>query len=125
MVDTRVTDHVHGPAPPPCGGPARAALLESAAVLGVEVWWSGGEARHVFPSPALAPGAVDDAPWPRPVYECNGSRPRFRPVAAKGCFVYVTSGGMIDVVGAGSANYASVELRTVGTKKRQVRVPPK
>ncbi|MEY2229301.1 MULTISPECIES: hypothetical protein [Streptomyces] len=51
-----------GCSPLPCGGLSRAALLESAAVLAVGVWWSGGEARHVFPSPALAPGAVDDEP---------------------------------------------------------------
>ncbi|MFI8961876.1 NAD(P)-binding domain-containing protein [Streptomyces sp. NPDC053493] len=48
--------------PLPCGGLARAALLEAAAVLAVGVWWSGAEARHAFPSPALAPGAVDDVP---------------------------------------------------------------
>ncbi|GGS32237.1 hypothetical protein Snoj_26910 [Streptomyces nojiriensis] len=51
-----------GCSPLPCGGLSRAALLESAAVLAVGVWWSGGEVRHVFPSPALAPGAVDDGP---------------------------------------------------------------
>ncbi|MFF2745874.1 NADPH-dependent F420 reductase [Kitasatospora sp. NPDC058048] len=44
----------------PCGGLARAGLLEAAAVFAIGVWWDGGEARHVFPSPALAPGAVDD-----------------------------------------------------------------
>ncbi|MET9693216.1 NAD(P)-binding domain-containing protein [Streptomyces sp. NPDC006514] len=51
-----------GCSPLSCGGLSRAALLESAAVLAVGVWWSGGEARHMFPSPALAPGAVDDEP---------------------------------------------------------------
>ncbi|MFK3732223.1 NADPH-dependent F420 reductase [Streptomyces sp. NPDC088090] len=49
-----------GCSPLPCGGLSRAALLEATAVLAVGVWWSGGEARHAFPSPALAPGAVDD-----------------------------------------------------------------
>lgn len=49
-----------GCSPLPCGGLSRAALLEAAAVLAIGVWWSGGEARHAFPSPALAPGAVDD-----------------------------------------------------------------
>ncbi|MFG2339765.1 NADPH-dependent F420 reductase [Streptomyces yangpuensis] len=49
-----------GCAPLPCGGLSRAALLESAAVLAIGVWWSGGEARHAFPAPALAPSAVDD-----------------------------------------------------------------
>ncbi|MFD8751781.1 NADPH-dependent F420 reductase [Kitasatospora sp. NPDC059577] len=43
-----------------CGGLDRAGLLEATAVFAIGVWWSGGEARHVFPSPALAPGAVDD-----------------------------------------------------------------
>ncbi|MFC9293736.1 NADPH-dependent F420 reductase [Streptomyces sp. NPDC057011] len=43
-----------------CGGLTRASLLESTAVLAIGVWWSGGEARHILPSPALAPGAVDD-----------------------------------------------------------------
>ncbi|MFJ2577664.1 hypothetical protein [Kitasatospora aureofaciens] len=42
------------------GGRDRAALLEATAVLAIGVWWSGGEERHAFPSPALAPGAVDD-----------------------------------------------------------------
>ncbi|MEU2561041.1 NAD(P)-binding domain-containing protein [Streptomyces longispororuber] len=51
-----------GCAPLPCGGLDRAGLLEAAAVLAIGVWWSGGEARHAFPAPALAPGAVDDAP---------------------------------------------------------------
>ena len=51
-----------GCAPLPCGGLHRAALLEAAAVFAIGVWWSGGEARHAFPAPALAPGAVDDAP---------------------------------------------------------------
>ncbi|MFI6152674.1 NADPH-dependent F420 reductase [Kitasatospora sp. NPDC051170] len=46
--------------PVPCGGLERAGLLEATAVFAIGVWWSGGEARHVFPSPALAPGAVDD-----------------------------------------------------------------
>ncbi|MFH8367750.1 NADPH-dependent F420 reductase [Streptomyces sp. NPDC018031] len=46
--------------PMPCGGTDRAALLEATAVFAVGVWWSGGEARHAFPAPALAPGAVDD-----------------------------------------------------------------
>ncbi|MFF2044534.1 NAD(P)-binding domain-containing protein [Kitasatospora sp. NPDC058170] len=49
-----------GCVPLACGGLDRAAVLEAAAVFAVGVWWSGGEARHVFPSPALAPGAVDD-----------------------------------------------------------------
>ncbi|MGK5732932.1 NADPH-dependent F420 reductase [Streptomyces sp. URMC 124] len=49
-----------GCTPLPCGGLHRAALLEAAAVFAVGVWWSGGEARHAFPVPALAPGAVDD-----------------------------------------------------------------
>ncbi|WP_395297407.1 NADPH-dependent F420 reductase [Kitasatospora hibisci] len=49
-----------GCTPLPCGGLARAGLLESAAVLAIGIWRSGGEARHVFPAPALAPGAVDD-----------------------------------------------------------------
>ncbi|GAA4968802.1 NAD(P)-binding domain-containing protein [Yinghuangia aomiensis] len=48
--------------PIPCGGLDRAGLLEAAAIFAIGVWWSGGEARHAFPSPALAPGAVDDAP---------------------------------------------------------------
>ncbi|MEU9040280.1 MULTISPECIES: NAD(P)-binding domain-containing protein [unclassified Kitasatospora] len=43
-----------------CGGLDRAGLLEATAVFAVGVWWSGGEARRVFPSPALAPGATDD-----------------------------------------------------------------
>ncbi|SOB80731.1 NADPH-dependent F420 reductase [Streptomyces sp. 1331.2] len=43
-----------------CGGLDRAGLLEATAVFAVGVWWSGGEARHVLPSPALAPGATDD-----------------------------------------------------------------
>lgn len=51
-----------GCAPLHCGGLSRAALLEATAVFAVGVWWSGGEARHAFPSPALAPGAVDDEP---------------------------------------------------------------
>ncbi|MFI8828243.1 NADPH-dependent F420 reductase [Streptomyces sp. NPDC053431] len=51
-----------GCSPLPCGGLSRAPLLEAAAVLAIGVWWSGGEARHVLPSPALAPGAVDDEP---------------------------------------------------------------
>ncbi|TJZ57558.1 NADP oxidoreductase [Streptomyces piniterrae] len=51
-----------GCVPLPCGGLHRAALLEAAAVFAIGVWWSGGEARHAFPAPALAPGAVDDAP---------------------------------------------------------------
>ncbi|CAM5309497.1 NAD(P)-binding domain-containing protein [Streptomyces viridifaciens] len=50
-----------GCVPVHCGGLDRAGLLEAAAVFAIGVWWSGGEARHVFPSPALAPGAVDDA----------------------------------------------------------------
>ncbi|MFG2842018.1 NADPH-dependent F420 reductase [Kitasatospora sp. NPDC048296] len=49
-----------GCTPVDCGGLDRAGLLEAAAVFAVGVWWSGGEARHVFPSPALAPGAQDD-----------------------------------------------------------------
>ncbi|MFD5461272.1 NADPH-dependent F420 reductase [Kitasatospora sp. NPDC127059] len=49
-----------GCTPVPCGGLDRAGLLEAAAVFAIGVWWSGGEAREVFPSPALAPGAVDD-----------------------------------------------------------------
>ncbi|MFI9724155.1 NADPH-dependent F420 reductase [Streptomyces sp. NPDC052396] len=44
----------------PCGGLERAGLLEATAVLAIGVWWSGGEIRHAFPAPALAPGAVDD-----------------------------------------------------------------
>ncbi|MDX2296818.1 MULTISPECIES: NADPH-dependent F420 reductase [Streptomyces] len=51
-----------GCTPLPCGGLSRAALLEATAVLAIGVWWSGGEARHAFPAPALAPGAVDDEP---------------------------------------------------------------
>ncbi|MFD0367551.1 NADPH-dependent F420 reductase [Streptomyces sp. NPDC127114] len=51
-----------GCSPLPCGGLSRAALLESTAVLAIGVWWSGAEARHILPSPALAPGAVDDEP---------------------------------------------------------------
>ncbi|MFE9422714.1 NAD(P)-binding domain-containing protein [Kitasatospora sp. NPDC006697] len=51
-----------GCVPLACGGLDRAALLEAAAVFAVGVWWSGGEARHVFPAPALAPGAIDDEP---------------------------------------------------------------
>ncbi|MEE1822279.1 NAD(P)-binding domain-containing protein [Streptomyces sp. BE20] len=43
-----------------CGGLERAALLEAAAVFAIGVWWDGGEARHAFPAPPLAPGAVDD-----------------------------------------------------------------
>ncbi|MGJ5749081.1 NADPH-dependent F420 reductase [Streptomyces puniciscabiei] len=46
--------------PLPCGGLDRAGLLEAAAVFAIGVWWSGGEVRHAFPAPALAPGAVDD-----------------------------------------------------------------
>ncbi|MBB1254165.1 NAD(P)-binding domain-containing protein [Streptomyces sp. OF3] len=46
--------------PLPCGGLGRAALLEAAAVFAIGVWWAGREARQVYPSPALAPGAVDD-----------------------------------------------------------------
>ncbi|MEV7520965.1 NAD(P)-binding domain-containing protein [Streptomyces sp. NPDC091371] len=49
-----------GCTPLPCGGLARAGLLEAAAVFAIGVWWSGGEVRPAFPSPALAPGAVDD-----------------------------------------------------------------
>ncbi|MFH8380485.1 NADPH-dependent F420 reductase [Kitasatospora sp. NPDC018058] len=49
-----------GCAPVDCGGLDRAGLLEATAVFAVGVWWSGGEVRHVFPSPALAPGALDD-----------------------------------------------------------------
>ncbi|MFI2367812.1 NADPH-dependent F420 reductase [Streptomyces sp. NPDC018833] len=49
-----------GCTPLPCGGLNRAALLEATTVFAVGVWWSGGEARHAFPAPALAPGAVDD-----------------------------------------------------------------
>ena len=45
---------------PPCGGLDRAPLLEAAAVLAVGIWWSGTEIRPVFPTPAHAPGAVDD-----------------------------------------------------------------
>ncbi|WP_432038544.1 NADPH-dependent F420 reductase [Streptomyces cucumeris] len=51
-----------GCTPLPCGGLHRAALLEAAAVFAIGVWWSGAEARHAFPAPALAPGAVDDEP---------------------------------------------------------------
>ncbi|MER7583081.1 NAD(P)-binding domain-containing protein [Kitasatospora sp. NPDC097691] len=43
-----------------CGGLDRAGLLEATAVFAIGVWWSGGEARRVFPSPALAPGVTDD-----------------------------------------------------------------
>ncbi|MEU5901772.1 NADPH-dependent F420 reductase [Streptomyces venezuelae] len=49
-----------GCSPLPCGGLDRAVLLEATAVFAVGVWWSGAEARHAFPAPALAPGAVDD-----------------------------------------------------------------
>ncbi|MFF2789669.1 hypothetical protein ACFVT6_23425 [Streptomyces sp. NPDC058049] len=49
-----------GCSPLSCGGLSRAALLESAAVFAVGVWWSGGKARHVSPAPA--PGGVDDEP---------------------------------------------------------------
>ncbi|MFJ9771107.1 NADPH-dependent F420 reductase [Kitasatospora sp. NPDC101157] len=49
-----------GCVPVHCGGLDRAGLLEATAVFAIGVWWSGGEARHLFPSPALAPGAVDD-----------------------------------------------------------------
>ncbi|WP_244178657.1 NADPH-dependent F420 reductase [Streptomyces rubellomurinus] len=49
-----------GCVPVHCGGLDRAALLEATAVFAIGAWWAGGEARHVFPSPALAPGAVDD-----------------------------------------------------------------
>ncbi|MEV8532402.1 NAD(P)-binding domain-containing protein [Streptomyces sp. NPDC051211] len=49
-----------GCTPLPCGGLARAGLLEAAAVFAIGVWWSGAEARFAFPAPALAPGAVDD-----------------------------------------------------------------
>ncbi|MFJ7243899.1 NADPH-dependent F420 reductase [Kitasatospora sp. NPDC098652] len=48
-----------GCTPVHCGGLDRAGLLEATAVFAIGVWWAGGEARHVFPSPALAPGAVD------------------------------------------------------------------
>ncbi|WP_030294983.1 NADPH-dependent F420 reductase [Streptomyces katrae] len=51
-----------GCSPLSCGGLSRAALLEAAAVFAIGVWWTGGEARHAFPAPALAPGAVDDEP---------------------------------------------------------------
>ncbi|MBW5481121.1 NAD(P)-binding domain-containing protein [Streptomyces bambusae] len=51
-----------GRAPLACGGLDRAALLEAAAVFAVGIWWSGAEARHAFPAPALAPGATDDEP---------------------------------------------------------------
>ncbi|GAA1180624.1 hypothetical protein F4556_006253 [Kitasatospora gansuensis] len=49
-----------GCTPLACGGLDRAGLLEAAAVFAIGAWWSGGEARHAFPSPALAPGATDD-----------------------------------------------------------------
>jgi predicted dinucleotide-binding enzyme len=49
-----------GCVPVPCGGLDRAGLLEATAVFAIGIWWSGGEARHAFPSPALAPGATDD-----------------------------------------------------------------
>ncbi|MFI8321645.1 NADPH-dependent F420 reductase [Streptomyces sp. NPDC085529] len=51
-----------GCTPLPCGGLSRAAVLEATAVFAIGVWWSGGEARHALPAPALAPGAVDDEP---------------------------------------------------------------
>ncbi|MEU8825405.1 NAD(P)-binding domain-containing protein [Streptomyces sp. NPDC048636] len=51
-----------GCTPLPCGGLHRAALLEATAVFAIGVWWSGGEARHAFPAPALAPGAIGDEP---------------------------------------------------------------
>lgn len=44
----------------PCGGLDRATLLEATALFAIGVWWSGGQARHAFPAPALAPGAIDD-----------------------------------------------------------------
>ncbi|MFH9348809.1 NADPH-dependent F420 reductase [Kitasatospora sp. NPDC017646] len=66
--DDRVAGHLTadlvgsmGCLPVHCGGLDRAGLLEAVAVFAIGVWWSGGEARHVLPSPALAPGAVDDA----------------------------------------------------------------
>lgn len=46
--------------PMPCGGLDRAALLEATALFAIGVWWAGGQARHAFPAPALAPGAIDD-----------------------------------------------------------------
>ncbi|MER7752181.1 NAD(P)-binding domain-containing protein [Kitasatospora sp. NPDC097643] len=59
---TQVTELVTsmGCTPVPCGGLDRAAVLEATAVYAIGVWWSGGEARHAFPTPALAPGAADD-----------------------------------------------------------------
>ncbi|MCX5376228.1 NADPH-dependent F420 reductase [Streptomyces sp. NBC_00091] len=59
---TRVAELIAsmGCTPLPCGGLGRAALLEATAVFAIGVWWSGAEARFAFPSPALAPGAVDD-----------------------------------------------------------------
>ncbi|MFC0597599.1 NAD(P)-binding domain-containing protein [Streptomyces palmae] len=48
--------------PMACGGLDRAGLLEATAVFAIGVWWSGGEARHAFPAPAIAPGAIDDEP---------------------------------------------------------------
>lgn len=59
---TRVSELIAsmGCTPLACGGLGRAAVLEAAAVFAVGIWWSGAEARFVFPAPALAPGAVDD-----------------------------------------------------------------
>lgn len=59
VTDLVTSMHCH---PIPCGGLDRAGLLEAAAIFAIGVWWSGGEARHAFPSPALAPGMVDDGP---------------------------------------------------------------
>ncbi|GAA2064639.1 NAD(P)-binding domain-containing protein [Streptomyces albiaxialis] len=43
-----------GCAPLACGGLARAAYLEATGAFAIGVWWSGGETRHVFPTPAEA-----------------------------------------------------------------------
>lgn len=44
-----------GCTPAPCGGLARAAYLEATAALAIGLWWSGGQPRAAFPSPAEAP----------------------------------------------------------------------
>ena len=45
-----------GCAPVSCGGLARAALLEATGAFAIGVWWAGGEARHIFPSPGQPAG---------------------------------------------------------------------
>jgi hypothetical protein len=45
--------------PLPCGGLERAGLLEATAIFAIGVWWNGGQARRVFPAPAVASDAVD------------------------------------------------------------------